>query len=448
MMRMLVPAVALLAASSSAFATDIEGVQAASLDQPRVNAHLRRTLDGPALAAAEGKGGDELKKLLGELGGADAAASTINIQAFLDTGASGVMISKITADALGLHLLTAPPKGKDSPDPVIFTDVGVGGGDKFHVSESLFLFGADFGGSEPDDAKSYPLHTGAINVQIPMSSGLIDSLTGGLDVVGMPFIKGKVIVIDPKPVDTFSDTLRTHVLDVAEARKLKNNASVIPKTDHTIRLSYAGFENYTQMTPKGAKGPTMADNPFIGPRPALDGAATPADAKPIPPVLTTYKGQKQSGSWLLDTGAAASMISEKQAAALGVKYVEATRGSASPRLAGVDPKQQFTLAIGGVGGQTTAAGFYLDELIIPTAEGDPLVYKHAPVLVKDITVKNEATGHEFTLDGVFGMNYLVASAQVTGGALPDLGNLTAGPFSAIVIDEPAGTLSVMLKKQE
>ena len=446
MKRIVLAAVVSLASTSIAFATDIEGVQAASLDQPRVNVHLRRTLDGPALAAAEGQGGDELKKLLGALGGADAASSTINIQAFLDTGASGVMISKITADALGLNLLTTAPKGKDSPEPVIFTDVGVGGGDKFHVSEKLFLFGADFAGSEPDDAASYPLHTDAINVQIPMSSGLLDSLTGGLDVVGMPFIKGKVIVIDPKPVDTFSDTLRTHVLDAAKARSQKNDARVIPKTDHTIRLSYAGFENYTQVTPKGAKGPTMADNPFIGPRPALDGQAGPADAQSIPPVVATYKGKKQPGSWLLDTGAAASMISEKQAAALGVKYVEATRGSASPRLEGIDQKQQFTLAIGGVGGQTTAAGFYLDELIIPTVEGDPLVYKHAPVLVKDITVNNEATGHEYTIDGVFGMNYLVASAHVTGGALPDLGNLTAGPFEAIVIDEPAGTLKVMLKK--
>ena len=68
------------------------------------------------------------------------------------------------------------------------------------------------------------------------------------------------------------------------------------------------------------------------------------------------------------------------------------------------------------------------------------------MLVKDITVKNEDTNDEYTLDGVFGMNYLVASAQISGGVLPDLGNLTAGPFDAIVIDEPAGTLSVALKK--
>src|SRR5689334_14925493 len=70
---------------SCAFAVDIEGVQPAALDQPRVNMHLRREPKGKPLST---------KKLAGE--------ETINIQAFCDTGASGVMLSKTTADALGV----------------------------------------------------------------------------------------------------------------------------------------------------------------------------------------------------------------------------------------------------------------------------------------------------------------------------------------------------------
>src|SRR5256885_16599113 len=90
-----------------ALATEIEGVQPAALDQPRVNIHLRRDPRGSPLSA----------KANGE--------STINVQAFLDTGASGILLSKTTADALGVKPESA---GKDD---VVFHDVGVGGGDRF-----------------------------------------------------------------------------------------------------------------------------------------------------------------------------------------------------------------------------------------------------------------------------------------------------------------------------
>jgi hypothetical protein len=40
------------------------------------------------------------------------------------------------------------------------------------------------------------------------------------------------------------------------------------------------------------------------------------------------------------------------------------------------------------------------------------------------------------------MNYLVASAEVTGGLLPDIGKITDGPFRWIVIDLKRGMLGV------
>ena len=64
----------------------------------------------------------------------------------------------------------------------------------------------------------------------------------------------------------------------------------------------------------------------------------------------------------------------------------------------------------------------------------PIIYGKAPVLVNDITVMDPKTHETFTLDGVFGMNFLVASANVTGGLMPDIGQLTEGPFTMIVID--------------
>ena len=150
-----------------------------------------------------------------------------------------------------------------------------------------------------------------------------------------------------------------------------------------------------------------------------------------------------AGSWLLDTGAAASMISRANAASLGVTYVDGTFGTDHPKLAGVPADQQFTLTVGGVGGSKKAAGFFLDELRLPTTEGQPLIYKRAPVLVSDITVQDRATGKSLTLDGVFGMNFLTASCMVDESALlPDMKNMTAGAFEKIVIDHRSGVLGL------
>ena len=137
------------------------------------------------------------------------------------------------------------------------------------------------------------------------------------------------------------------------------------------------------------------------------------------------------------------MISRKQAAAVGVSYVAATDGTEEPRLSGVPAGGQFTLSVGGIGGTKKAAGFYLDRLSLRTREGQPLNFLHAPVLVVDITVKDQRRGETVTLDGVFGMNFLVASAKVEqAGMLPDINKLTPGAFRWIVFDQPAGVLGL------
>jgi hypothetical protein len=134
------------------------------------------------------------------------------------------------------------------------------------------------------------------------------------------------------------------------------------------------------------------------------------------------------------------MISIHQAEALGVTYAPNPLGLNDPQLLGVPADQQFTLSVGGIGGTAKSAGFYIDKLILTTREGKPITYLHAPVLVADITAKDPATGQTITLDGVFGMNFLVASAKVDGGLLPDITHITPGPFKWIVFDQPAGLL--------
>src|SRR5687768_17833326 len=81
----------------------IEGVQTASLDQPRIHLQLRRAARGNPLGNDEG-----------------------TIEAFLDTGASGVLLSTEALDRLGVKREKAA-NGKD----VVFEDVGVAGSEAF-----------------------------------------------------------------------------------------------------------------------------------------------------------------------------------------------------------------------------------------------------------------------------------------------------------------------------
>jgi hypothetical protein len=101
-----------------------------------------------------------------------------------------------------------------------------------------------------------------------------------------------------------------------------------------------------------------------------------------------------------------------------------------------------------VGGTSTVSGFYLDSLTVPTLEGDPLVFHHAPVLVSDIGLKNpDDPSDTLTLDGVFGMNYLVASVDMSAVDPNDFTSILSAPmasgaFNDIVFDQSNGLLGV------
>src|SRR5947207_881174 len=83
-------------------------------------------------------------------------------------------------------------------------------------------------------------------------AGLLDMLTGGVDVAGMPAMANRVVVIDPKPLNSFADKLRTAVLP-------PNDAS-IPKTVCHIPLTYVSFQRFTRTTPPGAPAPALLPN--------------------------------------------------------------------------------------------------------------------------------------------------------------------------------------------
>jgi hypothetical protein len=407
-------------------ATDIEGVQAVSMDQPRVCVALRRTRGGAPLA---GKGQADLSAFLGDKNGSDKVTT---FAAYLDTGASSICISTQTAATLGVRKVAVDdtPKGV-----VVFHDVGVGGKDSFNISEELYVSMGPYQAlGAPAAEGGFAPAGGPWQCQIgPLEgSGVLSALIGPVDVVGMPAMASKVVVMDVRPVNAMTDVMKVAVL--------APGSRDIPQTNRHVRLTYADFAAFTYTEPRGIKKPTMTANPFIGPDPLGN------TDKSAHPIILHHNNASSNGSWLLDTGAAASMISKAQAARLGIRYRVGPDGNDTSTLEGPPRDRQFTLTIGGIGGAKDATGFFVDELRVPTSDGDDLVYKHAPVLVADITLQHPTTGQRVTLDGVFGMNMLVASAQVTGGLVPDIGKMAEGPYTFIVIDHDKGILGLQLRQ--
>jgi hypothetical protein len=284
-------------------------------------------------------------------------------------------------------------------------------------------------------------------------------LTGPLDVFGMPTMQGKVIVIDPKPLNTLTEQLRTYIYNPGTAFNPRAEVDPgIPHTNRQVALTFASFSRFTQVKPAGAEGPTEDPNPFIGPNPMakVDPNVPPGN---VPGVTLKLGGKAATGSFLLDTGSQASMISKAMAAQLGVRErkpqspgdapVLEQFDPAHPELPGTELPNQFVITVAGTGGQQAAAGFFLDSLLLRTTSGnaanedDPqhLRYVHAPVLVADITLRDPITFQTLTLDGVFGMNFLVAtqffSEPFTLGE-----EVNPSPFDWIVFDAQHAVLGL------
>ncbi len=437
--------------------------------------------------------------------------NTFNVTGYLDTGASGILISNPTNSVEKLPTLSS------NGTPVIYSDVGVAGSDDFQVSDLVRLSLASFYQRTDLDQFSdandtvpitmpytpIPSPSSSVRVQIgpftptvdnPITDDFSDLFSdlSAVDVIGMPAMQGRVTVIDPTRVNNLG-TLFDQLLsdpDHVDLSALDADMSVhsfiyapgtpfhssttatdpgIPATSLHVKLSYADFGRFTQVTPDGQPGPTLVHNPIIGMDPVrlMDGTAQPSNpgiritrdiSVPDGQGGTTTQTLASEGNWLLDTGAAATIISKAQAAALDVTYKDGTFGTDNPVLVDQngDPlPNQFQLAIGGIGGQETLAGFYLDSLTVRTQEGnaannsDPnhLVWVHEPVLVGDVSVKDPATGQTLTLDGIFGMNNLIGSADFsldpTSGDLSDLSTAN-GFFNWITFDEPSGVLGLSI----
>ena len=453
--------ITLLLAPPGAHAVEIPGVHAVAFDQPQINAALARP-------------GESTPIDNGLLGG-------FNFKAFLDTGASGVILDPFYASSITGYGL--PSYVYDST-VVVFSDVAVGGGVDYNVSEPLELRLAPFQPFVDLDTPStfdavYDQSSGPGRLQIgPIGSASL------INVIGMPAMVGKVVVVDPKPVDTWLfdptqiDQLHTYVYTPGEPFNAASSDTDpgIPVTDRHVQLTLVDVSRFTQTIPgsdpgpppePGAESPGLADNPFFGPNP-LAQIDTSVPAGSTPGVTVALGALQATGSFLFDTGAAFSFLSQAMAERLNVRYRAGTFGTATPILEEFDPgnpgaqgtalTEQFSLDVSGIGGTVTVAGFQLDSMLLRTVEGDPanpadpnhLRFVDVPVIVNDVSLADPnpapGTGAELTLDGVFGMNMLVASAEVdlSNPLFPTIIDLRLSPFDWLVFDEPNALLGVKL----
>lgn len=379
--------VALLAAATIPARSDARDVVLgatgeAALAQPMVVLSLG---DAPAKGK---KSSDDLADLLAGLPAI----------AILDTGASGHVLSAASAVRFGVE----PERGAR------YVEAGMSGDHTLGVSRPIAL---GVTGVEPEDEDT-PRRRDPVPFRLAAQRLLLNEaprdptaalLSPGamVDVVGMPLIRERAIEIES-----------TGGAPSALAVRLHPTAAGL-RTDAWIALTLV---DYTRRDPKNR-----------GPLPSL--AANPL----VPDVTITLGATDVEGDWLLDTGAACSMISTNAARRLGL--VDA---------AGAPVKSpDFTLPVGGVGGgHHDLPGFRLDQLTLETTDGRTLVFPDPAVVVHDVSTKDD-DGDTITLDGILGMNLLLPS----GSGMTMLGatRQLPGPFERVVIDVPGKRLGVRLR---
>jgi hypothetical protein len=430
--------------SAAADAIDIRDVQFVALDQPQIDVTMwlaPHQPDAPPLESLPNIAGD----------------TSISFTAFLDTGASGIVLSQGTADAFGV------PRATDaSGSPITVSDTGIGGSAIFNVSVPLdFQLTTAPSILDPNPAPAPRADSSLNSVRAEIGPIGVPPDTfgfGEINIIGMPAMRNKVVVLDPKPLDDLSSGMRSYIYNPATPFDSGTAGSDpgIPSVSRHVQLSFASFDSPALTNPPGASGPTFAANPMIG-----TNQLTIPQANQSPGVTIAYKGKQATGSFLLDTGAQSSFISTEMALQLGITLQEV---NGQPHLFWTDPVTlsevditAVSLPLGGIGGQQSLAGFNLSSLLIRTEEGDAaadndpnhLRFLDAPVFVNDISVVDPTDSSKiFTLDGVLGMNFLVASTFFDPNNFDPMnpfGLISQGNFNWLVLDMFNGQLGFDLK---
>lgn len=443
------------ASAPRAWAINVEGALNGALDQPRINLLVRVPGQTDPL---DGETFDPLDPL-------GPPIPTWNIEGFYDTGASAILLAPIQASDFGAPIepgwqftdvgvagsanfnITQPLTFQLAPyTPSVNLDNPPNPGVANDAANNAYfnsVYNQTFGPHRAIVGPDTGASTGGGNGD-PLD--ILLSQLSQVNVFGMPLFQNKVVVTDGRSLSRFAENGIDGITDLTDenfpiARTYAYNPGTpfnpaadtsnpgIVAMDVHIQTTLVSLDRFTQTTGAGAEPPSLSASPFIGPNPLAASGAGSLDAAPS--VKLSLGGKHTEASLLYDTGGAATIISQARAADVGVRYKP---GFEPGNIGGNDPKlqrfndasslwedvggaEQFELTLGGIGGQTKLAGLMLDNLLVRSMEGDAnndadyhhLNWLKVPVLIADISAQDEATNEVFTLDGIFGMNLLLAS---------------------------------------
>jgi hypothetical protein len=376
-------------------------VSAMALDQPRLNAVVT---DNGNVIRENGQ--------------------AVVLNAFIDTGASGVVISNLNAVGYNwLDLLSVPSLGlTGSPGQFIghYTEIGIGGtevGDVTGPYGLRVINGAvgDVSAENYDANAAQFVNYGNFNFWVRRAPGVgeISDVMGPdpVNIVGMPVIGQRVMVMDPTPLADLS-LMITNLLPAG-------NAGIPTNTNVTFSLR---MQDFVGTPPAGEAAPSHAANPVV-----LNVSASHTVASTG--VRKSITGQE----WLFDTGSASTFVGLEEAWGLGLipQGMNMADFLVQHTAAG-----GIVLPVGGIGPSVDAPLLHLDEIRVPNAGAkEDIIWHNVDVLVVDVP----------GLSGVFGLNLLLPSATVDpADPLGGLGTISPGYFDSIVFDPAAAQLRMKL----
>lgn len=351
---------------------------ATALDQPMLDVYLTDPLNGDAIFEQDGV--------------------PVIFRAFVDTGASGVVLSHFLA-AEGGQIASFGFSEED--DYVgVYTEVGIGGSELGWVSRPLgvaVLDGVRYAGHEGNVDEFQ--HYGDFSLWVRQAPGIGESEYLPVNIVGMPVIEQRVMVMDPTPLaaDDFS-FIETYLLPPDEE---------VPPTNVTLPIIMRDFVG--DEPPEGEIFSSHTTNPLI------------------PSVSVGHDGpdgwQSASGDWLFDTGAGSTFISFDKAKEIGL--IPASYDDFDLFVEDHENDGGLVTVVGGIGPNMVAAPILrVDEIRIPTKSGTDIVWQNVDILIMDIPELAD-----LNLNGIFGMNLMVPASTLGGSE-----EFSPGVFHRVVFD--------------
>lgn len=324
--------------------------------------------------------------------------------ALLDTGAAGHLITLATAQRFGIVALPG------------ITGISQG---HFGVMESAvsYPYGLALAGSrgylgEAPVDEFRPVQNAAqfyVDVRARNPAQLIQ--LGGINLIGMPAMRQYLFELDPSAMSPGSREFKMPA--TAEERRALHTrvagpsvrilaSGTMPK-EGVLRLPLRYVDRgFVSRTLAGARSPVMAESPvLIG-------------------VRSWANGRWFVGNWMLDTGAAMSFVSRRQALALGwTPQAPESLSATNLTVQDVTGAQRWRMAM------------RLDKLEMRNPQNQILEFQNATVLIQDVS-SLQPDGSQFALDGVIGNNLLLPSRRSAPDA--EAGEYVKAPFKRVFID--------------